>query len=290
MSSIAAGVNAERTNRWLLIGAAVLAVLAGVLVFALLANVGDDDEGGGGGSGNAPTGDNTTLVARQDIEAGTTLRADMFDVREYDAETVVSNPVASLEAVEGQVTSTDILKGNQLSSSYLQGGTGAEDLEAQLPFLFDKGLRGIGIATDDVKIVGGHVRPGDYVDVIWQWIEDPTPGSTAGDDIEFQHSEYLFQNIEVLARTSNPVDGVVVLDPETGGPVETTEEEQAIDRRNGDVEPGDDAHVLVLKLTPEETLRLMQSIKLGEITFSLRAYGDEEIRDIPPIIEPVTNQ
>jgi Flp pilus assembly protein CpaB len=288
MSSIAAGVNAERTNRWLLIGAAVLAVLAGVLIFALLANVGDDD-GGGGGSGSASTGDNTTLVAKQDIEAGTTLRGDMFDVRQYDAETVVTNPVSSLEAVDGQVTSTDILKGNQLSSSYLQGGTGADELEAQLPFLFDKGLRAIGVPTDDVTIVGGHVRPGDFVDVIYQWVEDPTPGSAAGDEIRFQHTEYLFQDIEVLARFAAPVDGVVVLD-ENGAPVESTEDEQAIARRNGDVEPGDDAHVIVVKLDPAQTARLMQSLKLGEVTFSLRPYGDHEIIEIAPIIEPVTNQ
>lgn len=283
MSSIAAGVNAERTNRWLLIGAAVLAVLAGVLVFALLANVGDDD--GDGGSGSAPTGDNQTLVANQDIEAGTTLRSDMFDLREYDAETVVTNPVADLEAVEGQVTRTDIRKGNQLTATDIQEGINASELEEQLPFLFEKGLRGIGIATDDVAIVGGHVRPGDFVDVLYQWDEE-IPGDN---EHVLRHTEYLFQNIEVLARTTAPVDGVVVLGDD-GAPTDFTADEETILRRNADVEAGDDAGSIVLKLSPEETLRIAASLTTGEIVFTLRAYGDAEVRPIEPIVERVTDE
>jgi pilus assembly protein CpaB len=283
MSGIAAGVSAERTNRWLLIGAAVLAVLAGVLVFALLASFEDDD--GSSSVGDAPQGANRTLVAREDISAGTTLSSDMFELRQYDDATLVTNPVQSLEAVDGRVVRTDINRGNQLSATDIQDGVTNDVLEEQLPFLFEKGLRGVGIGVDDVKIVGGHVRPGDYVDIMWQWDED----LGAQDEFVMRHTEYLFQDIEVLARTTQPVNGVVVLG-EDGAPKEFTPDEEAILRRNGDVEPGDDSHAIVLKLAPEQTLRLMAALSTGEVTFTLRAYGDHEVREIPPIVERVTDE
>jgi len=279
MSSIASGMNQEKTNRWLLIGALVLAVAAGVLVFALAANLGGDDDETVTGSG----GPNVSLVATRDIDAGTTLSADMFTTAEFSDDLVIANPISDPDAVAGLTTTVDILKGQQVSAAYVTQGTSAEELKEQMAFLIQKGQRAVGVSTDAVTIAGGYVIPGDRVDVIWQWTEK----ETTQQDFELRHTEMLFQNVEVVARVDSPVDGVVTIDNETGAPSEVTPDDLTVERRNEEVAPEDDADYIVLAMSPEEVLRLISAADLGELTFTLRPFGDTEIRNIPPIIERV---
>ncbi len=278
MSSIVQGMNTEKTNRWLLIGAAVLALVAGALVFAALASFGDDDEGGGSvSSGNA-----SVLVATQDIDAGTKLTSDMFRVATFAEEDVIANPVTNSDAIVGQVTSVNLLEGQQLSRTYIGEATADDDLREQLAFLVEQGLRGIGVSVDDVTIVGGHAIPGDRVDVIWTVREKNNPN----DDVEFLRIETLFQNVEIVARSEHPVDGVVTLDAEGNvKPLDATD--KTVERRSDDVDPGDGADTIVLALTPDQVQVLQMAVELGSVTLSLRPFGDEAVPALTPIRVPV---
>ncbi len=287
MSSIVGGMNAERTNKWLLIGAAVLAVVAGALVFAALANFGGDDEK----TGSAPkSGNAAVLVAKQDIEPGTRLTADMFRVATYAEEDVVIEPAANADAIVGFVAQQRILEGQQLSRVYIGQATSQDDLREQLAFLMTQGQRGIGLATDKVTIAGGFVIPGDRVDIVWTVREKDSPDA----QVEFLRIETIFQNIEVVARADQPVEGLVLLNDavagEGGAAAEIeprTEEDKSVARRQGEVTPDDDTDYVVLALTPEQTQTLQMAIDLGAITLTLRPFGDEEIRDLTPIRVPV---
>ena len=149
MSSIASGMNAERTNRWLLIGAAVLALGAAVLVFLLLANVGGDDDGATSGSG----ADVTVLVANQTIPANTEITAGMFDeVTVKESGQVVEAAGASSQVV-GRVTTSQIVEGQQISLAQVSGAVVIRDN----PVLDD--LTGLGALSQcdalDVSGAGG---------------------------------------------------------------------------------------------------------------------------------------
>ena len=278
MSSIAAGANPERTNRWLLIGAAALAILTGVLVFAALANFDSGDDGGASvSSGNVPV-----LVANQEIAPGTQLTSAMFRVATFAEADVITDPVANSEAIVGQVTSVRLLEGQQLSRTYIGEATSNDDLRAQLAFLVERGLRGIGLSVDDVTLVGGHAIPGDRVDVIWTVREKDNPNA----EQEFLRVETLFQNVEVVARAEHPVDGVVTLDAD-GNPKPLDASDKNVERRADDIDPADGAGTIVLALTPEQVQTLQMAVELGAITLSLRPFGDEAVPALTPIRVPV---
>ena len=280
MSSIVSGMNQEKTNRWLLIGAAVLAVVAGALVFAALANFGGDDDQSGGGS--VSSGNTQVLVADQEINAGTRLTSDMFRVATFAEEDVIANPVANQEAIVGQITSVKLLEGQQLSRTYIGEATSDDDLREQLAFLVERGLRGIGLSVDDVTIVGGHAIAGDRVDVIWTVRQK----DNATAEVEFLRIETLFQNVEVVARAETPVDGVVTLDAE-GNVKPIDETDKTIERRADDTDLGDRAGTIVLALTPDQVQLLQMAVELGAVTLSLRPFGDEAVPALTPIIVPV---
>jgi pilus assembly protein CpaB len=271
-------MNAEKTNRWLLIGAAVLAVAAGALVFAALANFGGDDEGGG----SVSSGNTAVLVASREIAPGTQLTSGMFRVATFAEADVITDPVSNSEAIVGQVTSVRLLEGQQLSRTYIGEATSNDDLRQQLAFLVERGLRGIGLSVDDVTLVGGHAIPGDRVDVIWTVREKDNPQA----EVEFLRIETLFQNIEVVARAENPVDGVVTLDAD-GNPKPLDASDKNVERRADDIDPADSAGTIVLALTPEQVQTLQMAVELGAITLSLRPFGDEAVPALAPIRVPV---
>ena len=290
MSSIVGGMNAERTNKWLLIGAAVLAVVAGALVFAALANFGSDDEK----TGSTPkSGNVAVLVAKQDIEPGTRLTADMFRTATFAGVDVVTEPAADADAIVGFVAQQRILEGQQLSRVYIGQATSQDDLREQLAFLLPDGTVGVGLSTDKVAVVGGFVIPGDHVDVVWTVREKDNSQA----EQEFLRIETIFQNIEVVARADKPVQGLVLLNEpatgeegaaEDGAPaIQTAEDDKSVARRQGDVAPDDDTDYVVVALTPEQVQVLQMAVDLGAVTLTLRQYGDDEIRDLKLIRVPV---
>ena len=124
MATITAS-NPQRTNRWLLIGAAVLALVAGILVAVVLANT-----GGGGGSTNTKsttgTSDQFALVAKETIPAGKKITLGMFDRVKVDS--TVPEAVSDESVAVGQVPSVEILKGEQLSLSRIGLGSKSDQI------------------------------------------------------------------------------------------------------------------------------------------------------------------
>src|SRR3954469_22182519 len=103
MTTITAS-NPQRTNRWLLIGAAGLALIAGIMVAVVLAN-----SGGGSSKPKASVaGDQFALVAKDTIPAGKKISQGMFDRVKVDA--AVPNVVSDESVAVGTITRAEILK------------------------------------------------------------------------------------------------------------------------------------------------------------------------------------
>jgi Flp pilus assembly protein CpaB len=272
MSSIAAGVNAERTNRWLLIGALVLAVLAGVLVFALLANFGgDDDESVAGGSG----GDVEVLVANQSIEPGTTVSEDMFDVISVKDSIVVPDHVDDAEVIVGETARVEILQGNQISLRQFAGGVN-DDFDEQLTFKVPEGMRAYAMSISESTAVGGLLVPGDRVDIVVQY------STKVSQDAQFKqiHYELFAENVEVLARAQTDVEEVPVIDASSAAEddgEDTEPVDDGVSRRPTDISPDPGAATVTLALTPAQVLALgSYDDRLdGEISIALRRFGDD---------------
>lgn len=280
MSSITASANSERTNRWLLIGAAVLAIVAGVLIFAALANTGGSD---GSSSTKSGPGDASVLVAKETIKPGTRLTRDMFERQSVAASALVPGAVSDDTAVDGLLTNAEVLKGQQLSGSQIGQAKNDARLEA-LAFKIPDGKIGMAISVKEESAVAGFVQPGDHVDVVATLHEKPAPGS----DTEFVRISTVLQNIEVLARAQVDVPKVLTYD-ENGKPIIKTGNPD-LERRATDAKADPGAHTVTLALTPEQSQRLKAMEDLGEITLALRAFGDDRVRQIDDVVLPVTKR
>jgi pilus assembly protein CpaB len=286
MSSITAKLDPERTNRWLLIGALVLAVFAGVLIFAALASGGGDDDKA---SANIAAGDNDVLVAKDKITEGSQITAEMFRVAKFNEGDLVANHISNIDAYIGQTVTTDILKGQQLSRENIASTT--DDPRAdQLAFKVDSGMRAIGVAVNDVSTFGGLVVPGDHVDVVVTYDEKDSNAENAQ---KWRRISTVLQNVTVKAREQVEVQRVNPLGGSSGDSATPTADEPPIvnsdefNQRPEDFDPDGGVSVVTLQLTPQDIQALVLADSLGEVTLVLRKFGDDTITPIEDVRVPV---
>ena len=279
MSSIASNVSggAERTNRWLIIGAAVLAVVTGVLIFAALSSFGGSDSSS---AKSAAKGDSSVLVANDTIAAGTKLTPEMFRVAKYGLADLVPQALTDPQAVVGQVTRVDILKGQQASATQL--GQTTDDKHAdQLAFKIPDGKRAMAIGVSETSAIAGLLVPGDRVDVLVTIHEKQ---AQTGDQ-QFVRIQTVLQNVQVLARAKQEVNNVVTVGPD-GKPLPSDQSKPDLAQRPEKVNT-DTPGTVTLALSPEEVQRVILAGTLGNITLSLRKFGEGDAKKIDDLVVPV---
>jgi pilus assembly protein CpaB len=265
MSSITASANAERTNRWLLIGAIVLAIATGVLVFAAVANIGGDDES----ASTSIAGDQTVLVATQNIQPNTRITDAMFAARSVTADALVDGAISDESRVVGQVTRVEILRGEQISASRLTSAAVNRDatcLACKIP----AGKRAMAVKVDEATSVAGLLVPGDRVDVLAIFEESFGPNN----DDTITRVETLLQNIEVLAFAQDELVGIPSAGAE-GTPVATDSANGVLGVRPDDAEPNPRAGTVTLALTPAEAQLITAAQDKGSLTLALRPLGED---------------
>ena len=266
MSSMAAGAKSERTNRWLLIGAVALAVLAGVLIFVVLANAGGSDNKTTKVSG----GNSSVLVAKDTIPASTKLTADMFNTIQVPQSILVVNPVSDATALVGQVTRTQILKGQQVSFDAIGRSLGSQ--ESQLAFSITAGMRGFAVPVSSAQLVAGFVVPDDRVDVVMTYSEN-RGGNAAGGDNAVTRVETVLENVRVIGVATNPVVNQPTLNAQ-GTPI-AKDPTQTLGMRPEDAKPDPGAGTATLELTPDQVELLTAAMAKGTLSLTLRGVGDD---------------
>jgi pilus assembly protein CpaB len=265
-----------RGNRGLLIIALLAGLIAAVLVFAALAQ---SDEGG---TTTATTGGPTvtTIVATQDIDAGTTIKAEMVEPAEVPENLQVTGAFSETTPVVGETTRIAIAKGEAITpakvGSRFEGGEGIGGVLAD-------GQRGIALRVEEVTSVGGNLLPGDRVDVIAVFeVEGTTPKKVI--------AKTVLQNVEVISvaqegQTPLPAgqrdaDGDGVADVATSGQLPEDVKEQ----------PGAATLTLALDPTEAQLLALVQETAVKVYT-SLRPFGDQADAGVPSVeLESLLNE
>lgn len=186
------------------------------------------------------------IVAARDLPENTTLG--LKDLRKTMVPEKFIQPFATAQGGDllGMVTVAPIAEGEQVLTNKVKRPTeiafAQESLSKQTP----EGKRAVTIGTDALTGVGGFVRPGDTVDVLWTV---RLPKEQGGEAVTF----VLFQHVNVLAIGNRMV----------GMPVPTEQKEQ----------PGN--FTVTLALTPQETALLLYAREQGRIELSLRSRSDE---------------
>jgi Flp pilus assembly protein CpaB len=198
-----------RNNKPIIIGAAVLGVLAiGLTLLMMLGR-------GGGGSAQAPGTDatgaapvarSTRLVAARNIPPRTVITPDMVREEETDeaADPAVLKNASELQA--GRITTRPILRGEPITGSST-ANTVARVVAAN--FAVPTGLRAVAIWVDPRQTAAGLVDVGDRVDVIASQKLTATKQTTDFYDqvvvgaTEYTAGRTIAQDLEVLAVDSS---------------------------------------------------------------------------------------
>jgi pilus assembly protein CpaB len=265
MANAVTSAAAGRVNRRFLLLAIILGVLSFVLVYAAVSRT---DGGGGASEGTIPV-----VVARAAIPAGTTITADMLDVREIAETDVGDQAFSTSEAVVGQVARYPIAANEQILLTKVVGGT--ETLGPRvLSTLLEEGFRGMAVTVEAVVNGGGLVLPGDHVDILW------APEKV---DQDLIGAGLIAENVEVVAVQQTLVDlppTAPGVQPQGATPAAVAGGDQRV--RGSEADPVPDATTVVLLLTPEEAARVFcADVAGGEIRFAVRAFGDDSPSGIP---------
>ena len=192
------------------------------------------------------------VVAAKDLPEGTALEASQMKMVLVPEKFVQPYAVRSPGEILHRVAVAPIAEGEQILSNKLRSAeAAAAPKESTLSGIMPKGKRAVTIAVDSITGVGGFVRPGDTVDILWT---TQVPGASK------QESELvtltLFQEVPVYA-----VGREVVGRAGSKSQKSTSSEESP-------------QYTVTLALTPQETSFLLFARDAGRIQLSLRPKAD----------------
>lgn len=193
------------------------------------------------------------IVATQDITEGQTITLDQLAVRAIPEDLIQPYATMRPNDVVGQVAIAPIAQGEQVLRNKVRS---PQEARAGIPLseATPRGKRAVTLGLDALKGVGGLVRPGDSVDVLWTF-HNPDPTR-----VTESITVTLLQDVSVLA-----VDDQIV---------GKTEKETA-ERRH---------FTVTLALTPEESALVLFARDNGEIELGLRSPADVGRQvEIPPM-------
>jgi len=270
------GLTLSRNNRGLLLLALVAGAAAAILVFVGLSSSGD---GGSGSSAPAAT-TQKVVVAGQDIDAGTTVTAEMLKVVEIPQDLVLSNPYYDTAPVVGQVTNVDVSAGEQITQTKL-GSFARGEIDA-LSDVVPHDFRGVSKVSQELTAVGGKIIPGDHVDIIASYKIRDIPGLP--ENAYILRTEYILQNAEVLSVAQESL--LPKAQPGAGGEQATTDgSSYSSGDLPEDVEEQPKAGTLTVALDPAQTLKLISfqdSPATVRVWAVLRRFGQTNIIEVEP--------
>ena len=184
------------------------------------------------------------LVASKDVKAETVVTADMLKVGTVPERFIQPYAARSAEEVVGQVTMAPIAEGEQILLNKVRRPDQAP-LTSTLSGMLEKGKRAVTIGADALTGVGGFVRPGDTVDLLWT-VSVPTPDQQGSQLVTWT----LFQDTQVMA-VGNQMVG-----------------------KEAESSAASEGYTVTLALTPQEASFLLFARENGKIQLSLRSKSE----------------
>lgn len=125
------------------------------------------------------------VVAIADIKENTVIKEEQLEEKSVSKQDVISSYISSKKDIVGTIAKDNIYKNQQISTMNLVQASDKDKLSVNIP----KGYRAVTVKVDMVSGVGGHIKTGDFVDVI-AFIKPPT---TENNEVRM-----IFQSIEVI--------------------------------------------------------------------------------------------
>lgn len=193
----------------------------------------------------------SVIVAKREIAEGAAVTAADLTMKEIPKQFIQPYATGKIADLEGLFAMAPFAVNEQVLTNKVRRASDVP-MSATLSGLTPEDRRAITIGTDAVHGVGGFVRPGDMIDILWT-VE--LPENQGGEKVTFT----LFQNIAVLA-VGNEMIGKI----------------------RSEKEPGD-RYSVTLSLTPREASILLYAREQGLVQLSLRSRANKgDLVNIPP--------
>lgn len=202
-----------------------------------------------------------TLVATRDIPANVRIDETMVQVVEVPRQWQQPKSLASIDEIADQISARPIFSGEQIVSTKLVTAD-----EAGLAFYVPKGLRAVSVGVDAFNAVGGHIKPGNHVDVLG------TFDFGSGEKMDLR-TITLLQDVWVLAVVDDigrPTESNVRrLPPEGSEPIDQEEPQTPSERFQSSA-------TVSLAVSPADAQKLIMAQELGRLSVSLRSLWEPE--------------
>ena len=193
----------------------------------------------------APT---EVIIAAQDIPEETVVTVEQLATKTVPQQFIQPYATSRGGDVIGWVTKAPIAQGEQVLTNKLRRATEVP-ASATLSGVTPEGKRAVTIGTDTLTGVGGFVRPGDTIDVLWTF-KVPQAGGQESEPVTMT----LFQNVSVLAVG-----------------------DQMIGKTSTEHEPSQ-SYTVTLALNPQETALLLYAREQGQVQLSLRPKTEKDLQ------------
>ncbi len=267
----------KRSNRLVLLVGVFLAVVAFVGIALLLNN-------GGSTTNNNNTAVPTqlpTVIAKQDINLGVTVTADMLDTQTIDVTNRKATAYGDPSQVVGQVARRPIKATSQLETAdFDTSGTGVTTITVP------PGMRAISAQVDQVSGVGTVINTGDYVDLLVGFTGDKFPVVTVNPQdnsisvvsgLNGTSVKLLLEGMQVLGRQLPPPTTTQAQQPAENG---QTPSGQPTTSLNGQQE------IVILAVTPAQAEVIKFAQLDGSISLVLRSSKDFVDDQGNPVVTP----
>ena len=249
------GLTLPTGNRGLLIIAALAGVAAAVL-FVVAVNGGSNSTTSTVGT----TGTGNTVAAVKNIVKGQKIESDMVGIKTAPADLLVPGALGDSAKVIGQYAMNDIGVGEQITAARISSSLPGDCV---LSCELDQGTVATSLQVKEVTAVGGNLYAGNRVNVVatYKMKNDGSVRDCSSGNIF--RTQTILQNVRVLSVAQKQVN-----------PEGTTGDPQK--------QPG--AGTITLALSPEDSQVLVSAQEQAKtVSTSLRANGDNEIRDVAPL-------
>jgi pilus assembly protein CpaB len=253
----------KRSNRLVLLIGIFLAIVAFVAIVLLFQNGGT---GGGTANPTTPT-ELPTVYAKVDIPFGTAVTADQLDTIVKPVDQRDPSAFADPGLVIGQIATSEILAGKQLTSADFALSTGGQKPVApNIP----QGLRAVAVQVDQVSGVGTLINVGDHVDMVTGFtganfpaitVDPQTKALTPVQGINTTSVKVLLQNLLVVGTLlpPPPAQENAQASPAPSSPTTTLNGQQEI---------------VILAVTPQQAEVVKFAQLDGTTTLALRSPKD----------------
>lgn len=193
------------------------------------------------------------MVAKKNIPKDFKLDETMVEFVEIPKKYVQPKALFKVDEILGQISGSTIFAGEQIIATKLLS---IED--AGLAFKIPKNFRAFAISVDEVSGVGGHVRPGNYIDLMGIF--------DFGDQVKQDNRAVtLLQNVYVLAAGGDLGQAIPV--NVTGEAIQDVPIDPTSGRYRG-------YNTITLMLTPDEAQKVMLAQEVGALSITLRSLWE----------------